>query len=99
MDQENFEIINDQIKTFMSSYQENPFMIPLKRILSLHKRLVQTLIDIEDPVVKNILGKMDDAVQLILSGDESMLLDTAKDSYHTLLWKLHQYLLKSVFPK
>jgi len=99
MDQENFEIINDQIKTFMSSYQENPFMIPLKRILSLHKRLVQTLIDIEDPVVKNIMGKMDDAVQLILSGDESMLLDTAKDSYHTLLWKLHQYLLKSVFPK
>jgi len=99
VDQENFEIINDQIKTFMSSYQENPFMIPLKRILSLHKRLVQTLIDIEDPVVKNILGKMDDAVQLILSGDESMLLDTAKDSYHTLLWKLHQYLLKSVFPK
>ena len=39
MDQENFEIVNEQIKTFISNFQENPFLLPIKRMISLHKRL------------------------------------------------------------
>lgn len=98
MDRENFELINEQIKSFISSYQENPFMVPLKRAVSLHKRLVRTLKDVEDEYVDEIIKKMEKSIDLMLGGDESWLHSVEKDSYHILLWKLHQYLLKEVFP-
>jgi glutamyl-tRNA reductase len=100
MDQANFELINEQIKSFISSYQENPFIVPLKRVLSLHKRLLRTLKGMEeDEFIREMTEKMENAIQEILSGDESMLYSVDKDSYHILLWKLHQYLLNEIFPR
>ena len=99
MDKENFELVNEQIKSFISSYQENPFITPLKRILSLHKRLIKSVKELEDNYVKEMIEKMDDVLQYVLAGDESMLLSADKDSYHILLWKLHQYLIKDIFDK
>lgn len=97
IDQENFELVNEQIKSFISSYQENPFMTPLKRILSLHKRLMRSLKGVDDSFVAEIMEKMESAVDRILDGDETMLHSVDKDSYHTLLWKVHQYLIKKYF--
>lgn len=99
MDENNFELINEQIKSFISSYQENPFIVPLKRILSLHKRLVRVLKNLKDDFVREIMKKMEDTIQAILFGDESMLHSVDKESYHILLWKLHQYLIREVFPR
>lgn len=97
MDKANFEIINEQIKSFISSYQENPFMIPLKRITSLHRRLLQSLEGVEEPTAVDILKRMDAAITKILDGDDKALYSAEAESYHTLLWKLHQHLLKVVF--
>lgn len=99
MDQENFDIVNEQIKSFISSYQENPFLTSLKRIVSLHKRLERSLKDSTDPFVNEMVKKMEGAVSEVLEGHEDMLLSVEKDSYHTLLWKLHQYLIREYFSK
>lgn len=98
MDIENFNLINDQIKAFISTYQENPFITPLKRIVSLHKRLKQSLKGIDDAKVLDILEKMENATDAICAGTEDMLHSTDKQSYHILLWELHQYLIKEIFP-
>ncbi len=95
MDEANFNIVNDQIKAFITTYQENPFITPIKRITSLHKRLAKSLRGVEDIEVKNILEKMENALNEILAGNEGMLHSTETDSYHMLLWKIHQYLIKA----
>ncbi len=99
MDQANFDIVKDQIKAFMTSYQENPFLISLKRLASLHKRLERSLKESADPFVNDMVKKMEDALNDVLGGQEDMLLSADKDSYHTLLWKLHQYLIQEYFSK
>lgn len=97
MDQANFEIINEQIKSFISNYQENPFLLPIKRMNSLHKRLVQSIDGIDDSVVKDLLEKMSHALETAQAGNDVKLYNSDNDSYHTLLWQIHQYLLKNHF--
>ena len=97
MDQANFEVVNEQIKSFISNYQENPFLLPIKRMFSLHKRLAQSIEDSQDPQVKDLLSKMDNALQMVQGGQEAKLYGSDNDSYHTLLWQIHQYLVKNHF--
>ena len=102
MNKEKFEEVNQQIKDIIKAYLDDPFLIPIDRKLSsLYERLKKSLGNLakEDLYIKEIVEKMQYSLDSIVFGDISYITDANKDSFHMLLWNLHQYLIKNIYPK
>ncbi|HOJ49234.1 MAG TPA: hypothetical protein PKW55_00285 [Spirochaetota bacterium] len=103
LNKEKFEEVNNQIKEIITAYQQDRFLIPIERKLaSLHDRLKKSLGNFieKDENINDLITKMEKSLNFILSGQIDYVTDTDIDdmNYHMLLWKLHQYLIKNIYP-